>query len=194
MTQIRVNPESVRGYGRQAGAIFAQIHTELTKLVDDVVGVHYFGPNAVDFKTKAGQLAADFAAKLHQDIAAMADAVRTSTSNIAASLGGTPISITVDNKAITPPTPAKVDYVDVDTEALTGLGPVVGNHFTALANHLATHQRALGATDWTGAAKNTAVEAVARLTTTASGHCQAAHQAISTYITDQVNASVAADR
>ena len=84
MTLIRVDPESVRGYGREAQGIFEQIHDALVRLVDDVVAVRYFGPNAVAFKTECGRVAADFANRLHVDMAAMADAVRRSTSNIAA--------------------------------------------------------------------------------------------------------------
>ena len=57
---------------------------------------------------------------------AMAEAVRTSTTNIAAALGGSPISIRLDPRPITPPTPAAVDFVDVDTAALEALTPIVG--------------------------------------------------------------------
>ena len=116
MTVIRVDPASVRGYGTQAQGIFDTMHGELVALVNDVVAVRFFGPNAVAFKTDSGKVAADFANKLNTDMGAMADAVRTSTSNIAASLGGSAITIQIDSKAITPPSPETVDYVDVDTE------------------------------------------------------------------------------
>ena len=81
------------------------MHGELVSLVNDVVAVRFFGPNAVAFKTDCGKVAADFANKLNADMGAMADAVRTSTSNIAASLGGSPITIQLDSKAITPAEP-----------------------------------------------------------------------------------------
>ena len=87
--------------------------------------MRYFGPNAVAFKTESGRLAAEFANRLHADMGAMADAVRTSTSNIAASLGGAPIAIRLDPRPIAPPTPQSVDFVDVDTAALESLLPAI---------------------------------------------------------------------
>ena len=96
MTTIRVAAPSVRAYGTQATEIFGAMHSSLKSLVNDVVHVHYFGPNADMFKAKCGQIAADFANQMHRDMAAMAEAVRVSTSNIANSLGGAPISISVE--------------------------------------------------------------------------------------------------
>ena len=135
MTVIRVDPQA-SVLGQQAQGIFDTMHGELVSLVNDVVAVRFFGPNAVAFKTDCGKVAADFANKLNTDMGAMADAVRTSTSNIAASLGGSAITIQIDSKAITPPSPETVDYVDVDTGALESLIPVVTRHFTALRNGL----------------------------------------------------------
>jgi hypothetical protein len=91
MTLIRVNPESVQRYGFEAQSIFDEMHAGLAGLVDLVVAVHYDGPNAVAFKTECGRLASDFANRLHVDMSAMAEAVRASTSNIAAALGGSPV-------------------------------------------------------------------------------------------------------
>ena len=113
MTLIRVNPESVRGYGRQAQSAFETMHQSLVELVDEVVAVRYFGPNAVAFKTECGRMSADFANRLHMDMGAMADAVRRSTSNIAASLGGAPIHIQIDNRPIAPPVPQAAWGVDI---------------------------------------------------------------------------------
>ena len=93
MTIVRVEPGSVRAYATSAQQQFEGIHSELTTLVNDAVGVHYQGPNAVSFKTKAGQMAAEFANSLSKDMGQIADAVRASTSNIAGSLGGAPIQI-----------------------------------------------------------------------------------------------------
>lgn len=194
MTLIRVNPESVQRYGREAQQIFDSMHQALVGLVDESVAVRYFGPNAVAFKTECGRLAADFANRLHTDIAAMADAVRTSTSNIAASLGGTPISISVDARPIVPPTPPTVDYVDVDTSALEGLIPQVGNRFSALRDSLTEHLSRLQATDWEGNAKLAAIDAVSSFTASARGKCDEAEQSIATYVRSQLQSVVAADR
>ena len=160
MTHIRVNPESVRAYGRHAQAQFEQIHQSLVDLVNDVVNVQYFGPNAVAFKTECGQIAAAFANALHLDMAAFAEAVRASTSNIANALGGAPITIQLDNRAITPPTPPTVDYVDVDTAALEALVPVVTARFDVIRTSLMSNASQLHGTDWEGNAKMSAGSAI----------------------------------
>jgi hypothetical protein len=194
MTVVRVDPTSVQDYGRNAQGIFETMHGELVALVNEVVAVRFFGPNAVSFKTDCGRVAADFANKLSVDMGAMADAVRTSTSNIAASLGGSPLTIQIDAKAITPPTPQTVDYVDVDTSALEGLIPAVGNKFTSLRSGLKDNLGKLQATDWDGQAKIAAVDAVSGFTNSAQAKCDQAEQSITKYITGQIEAVTAADK
>jgi hypothetical protein len=194
MTLIRVNPASVRSYGVQAQSEFDAMTTALERLVDDVVAVRYFGPNAVAFKTECGRLAADFGNRLHRDMAAMADAVRRSTSNIAASLGGEPISLQLATRSIVAPTPAAVDYVDVDTAALEAAVPVVVRHFAAVRNGLTRHLERLRQTDWEGNAKLHAVDAVAGFTTSAHQTCDAAEQALTGHIRNQLESVLAADR
>lgn len=194
MTLIRVNPESVRAYGTQAQSTFDTMTASLNQLARDVVAVRYFGPNAVAFKSECGRIAADFGNRLHLDMAAMADAVRRSTSNIAASLGGAPISISMTNQAIVPPTPAVVDYVDVDTDALEALVPVVSGHFTSIREGLSGNFGQLQQTDWEGAAKLAAVDAVGGFTTSARHSCEQAESALTSYIRNQVQSVVAADR
>jgi hypothetical protein len=194
MTHIRVNPESVRGYGRNAQSIFEGMHQSLVTLVNEVVAVQYYGPNAVAFKTECGRTASEFANRLHADMGSMADAVRRSTSNIAASLGGSPIVIQLDPKPIVPPTPESVDYVDVDTAALEGIVPVVNQRFSALRDGLQSNMAGLQSTDWEGNAKLAAVDAVSQFTAAARSKCDAAEQVLSRYITEQVNSVVLADR
>lgn len=194
MTLIRVNPESVRGYGTEAQNLFEAMHQSLVQMVNEVVAVRYFGPNAVAFKSECGRIAADFANKLHLDLGAMADAVRQSTSNIAASLGGAPIMIQIDPRPITPPVPETVDYVDVDTTALAAVVPVVTRRFTELRQSLTSNFQRLQATDWEGNAKLMAVDAVGGFTTAAHQKCDAAEQTMTEFIRRQVDTAVAADR
>ncbi len=194
MTLIRVNPESVRAYGNEAQGIFDGMRQSLITMTNDVVAVRYFGPNAVAFKTECGRISADFALKLGQDLAAMAQAVTASTSNIAASLGGAPVVINVETAPITPPAPEVVDYVDVDTSALEAQIPVVGQRFNELQQNLTSNFQRLQATDWEGNAKLMAVDAVGGFTTSAHAKCQEAQQALSDYMRRQVDAVVAADR
>lgn len=194
MTVIRVNPASVRAYGTDAQSKFEAIRTELVQLVDTVANVRYFGPNAVDFKTKAGQLAADFANRLNQDLGAIADAIRTSTSNIASALGGAPISIAVNGSTIAVPGIASVDYVDVDTSALEAVKPVVDRHFATITSLFDAHMQKLAATDWEGNAKEQAVSTVRGFTSSATAKSTEAQQTLNKFITDQLQAVTTADR
>ncbi len=194
MTLIRVNPESVRAYGNEAQHLFESMRQSLVEMVNEVVAVRYFGPNAVAFKAECGRIASEFASGLHLDMGAMADAVRQSTSNIAASLGGAPIVIRIDSRPITPPVPETVDYVDVDTSALEAIVPVVSRRFGELRDSLASNFQRLQATDWEGNAKLMAVDAVGGFTTAARQKCDAAESTMSDFIRRQVDSVVAADR
>lgn len=194
MTVIRVNPQSVQQYGSDAQAKFDAIRSELVALVNAVTEVRYFGPNAVDFKTKSGQLAADFANKLNLDLGAIADAVRVSTSNIAASLGGAPVTISVNGSAIAPPAVATVDYVDVDTSALDSLRGVVDQKFATITSLFDAHLQKLQGTDWTGNAREQAVVAVQGFTNAAKTKCGEAQQSLNQYITKQVTSVTTADK
>ncbi|HZB42347.1 MAG TPA: hypothetical protein VE487_15345 [Ilumatobacter sp.] len=194
MTLIRVEPESIRRYGHAAQTIFDGMHSSLIELVDQVVAVRYFGPNAFTFKSEVGRLAADFANRLHVDMQSMSEAVRTSTTNIAAALGGSPISIRLDPRPITPPAPAAADFVDVDTAALEALIPVVINRFEALRGGLGSNVTQLQATDWQGNAKRLVVEAVTRVSSSARARCDTAEVAITSFVRSQLEGVLAADR
>ena len=194
MTLIRVEPESIRRYGHAAQANFDGMHASLVELVNQVVAVRYFGPNAFRFKSEVGRLAADFANRLHLDMQAMAEAVRTSTTNIAAALGGSPISIHLDPRPITPPAPSAVDFVDVDTAALEALVPIVVDRFESLRPGLTSNVTQLQATDWQGNAKRLVVEAVTRVTASARTRCDTAEGAITSFVRSQLESVLAADR
>jgi hypothetical protein len=195
VTVVRVEPGSVRGYASKAQGNFDAVHGELSSLVNDAVGVHYFGPNAVSFKTQCGALAVEFASRLSADLGSIADAVRASTSNIASSLGGAPISIQVSGKAIVAPAVAAGDgSVDVNTEGLQGLVPTVQRHFATIRTTMDAHLTALRATDWTGNAKEGAVGAVAGFTASAKSKADSAEQGIVKYINQQISDVHAADR
>lgn len=194
MTVVRVNPQSVHAYGSDAQTKFDAIRAELVQLVSAVTEVRYFGPNAVQFKTRSGEIAADFANKLNQDLGAIADAVRVSTSNIAASLGGQPVSISVNGSPISPPAVASVDYVDVDTSALDSLRSNVDRHFSTIAALFDAHLQKLTATDWTGNAREQAITAVRTFTNAAKTKSAEAQQSLNNYISKQVQSVVTADK
>jgi hypothetical protein len=194
MTVIRVNPESVRAYGTDAQARFEAIRAELVSLVNAVTEVRYFGPNAVDFKTRSGQMAADFANKLTLDMGAIADAIRASTTNIASSLGGAPVIINVEGGTISPPAVQSVDYVDVDTTALEALKGVVDRHFSMIMDNFEQHLQRLLSTDWQGNAREQAVSQVQGFTASAKSRSAEAQASLNQYISSQLQSVTAADR
>lgn len=194
MTVIRVNPESVRAYGTDAQAKFEAIRTELVALVNAVTEVRYFGPNAVDFKTRAGQMAAEFANKLNADMGQIAEAIRTSTTNIASSLGGAPVVIQVNGQTIAPPAVQSVDYVDVDTSALEALRGTVDRHFTTIVDLFEQHLQKLLSTDWQGNAREQAVGAVQGFTGSAKSKSTEAQTSLNSYISSQLQSVTAADK
>lgn len=194
MSVIRVDPASIRQYAAAAQSQFDAIHAELQGLVNDAVNVHYNGPNAVQFKTRCGQMAADFGRHIGQDLSRIADAVRSSTTGIATSLGGAPISIAVNASPIpVPPVPAGDGAVEIDTTGLDGLKPVVARHIGAITSELAAHLRSLQGTDWLGQAKDTAVAAVSSFTSKADGSAAIAQQSITGYIDAQISSVMAMD-
>jgi hypothetical protein len=194
MTVIRVNPESVRAYGADAQSRFEAIRAELEALVRAVTEVRYFGPNAVDFKTRSGQMAADFANKLTQDMGAIAEAVRTSTTNIAASLGGAPVVINVAGGTIAPPAVQSVDFVDVDTSALENLKGVIDRHFSVIIDNFDQHLQRLQSTDWQGNAREQALGQVQGFTASAKTRTSEAQASLNQYISSQLQAVTTADR
>jgi hypothetical protein len=195
MTVIRVNPESVRNYATNATELFGNSRTQLESLISAVVEVRYYGPNAVGFKTQAGQMAADFSTQLLNDFTAIAGAVQASTTAIASSLGGTPVTISVDGTPLTAPVvPPADETVDVDTSALEGLKPVVTQYLSAVSQALTDHLTSLQGTDWEGTAKTTAVETVSTYATTAQTRVTEAETAIKGYIDSQISSVTAADR
>lgn len=194
MTIIRVDPASVQAYGNDAQTKFDTIRAELQALVNAVSEVRYFGPNAVEFKTRSGEMAAEFATQVNADLGAIADAVRTSTSNIAASLGGSGLSLSVSGAPIVPPAVADSDFVDVDTTALEQLKGVIDSHFQLIVQMFEEHLNRLAGTDWEGNAKQEAVTNVQGFTQSAKHKSAEAQTSLNNAITAQIEAVVTADR
>lgn len=187
MSDVRVNPPSVRAYGVSAQESFGAIRQSLEALVSDAVAVDYYGPNAVQFKTKCGQLAADLANALTQDMTKIADAVKTTTSNIAASLGGGPVDIQFNGSQISPPAvPQGDESVGVNLPALEGMKGTASSHFTAVSEQFTNHLQSLQNTDWIGTAKDNAVGAVTGFTNSAKSKIQEANTEMTTYIDQQI--------
>lgn len=188
VTDIRVNPASVRQYAGQAQESFQQVHKSLENLVNDVTQVNYYGPNATQFKGQCQTTAVEFAEALNADVRNIIDAVRNTTSSIAGSLGGGPISIEYSGGSVSAPAIPQGDgeSVGANLPALEALADTVATHFNAIGERLTAHLQALNSTDWTGNAKESAVSSVTRFTNDAQGKVDEASQKISQYIRDQV--------
>lgn len=188
MSDVRVNPPSVRAYGQSAQEMFGSIRTSLESLVSDAVAVDYYGPNAVAFKTKCGELASELANALVQDMTRIADAVRSTTSNIAASLGGGPVDISFNGSTISAPAvPAGDESVGANLPALEGMKSTASSHFSAISEQFSNHLSALQNTDWVGTAKENAVGAVTGFTNSAQSKVQEANTEMATYIDKQID-------
>ncbi len=195
MSDVRVNPPSVRQFGSNAQDLFGQIRASLDSLVNDVVTVDYYGPNAIDFKTKSGQLATELANALIQDLGRISDAVRTSTTNIAASLGGGPVDIQFNGTPVNPPAvPQGDEAVGANLPALEGLKGTVQGHFSAISENFSTNLSNLQGTDWVGTAKENAVGAVSSFTNGAKGKVDETAQRMQTYIAEQLESINRADK
>jgi hypothetical protein len=187
VSDVRVNPPSVRAYGQSAQEMFGSIRTSLEALVADAVSVDYYGPNAVQFKTKCGQLASELANALTQDMTKIADAVRSTTTNIAASLGGGPVDIQFNGATISAPAvPQGDESVGANLPALEGMKATASSHFAAIGEQFANHLSALQNTDWVGTAKENAVGAVTGFTNSATTKVQEANTEMATYIDKQI--------
>ena len=192
---VRVNPVSVSSYQTNAQTKFDSMHQELVKLVDDVVNVHYFGPNAVKFKTDCGQLATEFANGLSKELGGIAAAVNQATSNIAQSLGAARSTLNWSPKPFSAPAPPAGDgSVDVDHSALTTMKSTVTSHFTVISTALDDHLSSLVSTDWTGNAKDQVVDEVSKRTSASKNKVQDAQTSLNNFIQQQVDDVISADR
>lgn len=187
MSDVRVNPPSVRAYGQTAQETFGNIRTSLETLVSDMVAVDYYGPNAVDFKNKCGELASGLANALTKDMTKIADAVKTTTSNIAASLGGGPVDIQFNGSPISPPAvPTGDESVGANLPALEGMKATANTHFQAVTEQFTNHLSSLQNTDWVGTAKENAVGAVTTFTNGAKQKIQEANTEMTSFIDKQI--------
>ena len=193
--QITVDPNSVRAYGTAAQEIFGAIRHDLEGLVSDVVNVDYKGENAVDFKTRSGQLAADFATALTADLRAIADAVQSSTTNITQALGGGPVVIQFNGGAVSVPAVPQGDGTySADPSGLEALKGVARNRFGSITEQLNAHLSRLTSTAWSGNAKEQAVQAVTTFTNNARAKVDEASSNLTGYIDRQLEALRAADK
>lgn len=194
-TDVRVNPPSIVAYGATAQENFGAIRGSLETLVADAVSIDYYGPNAVDFKTQCGVIAADLANALLTDMIHIASAVRDTTTNISFSLGGQPIDIQFNGSPISPPAvPAGDGSVGVNLPALDGFKSTATTHFGTIADLFAAHLRSLQDTDWIGTAKENAVGAVTSFTNSARAKVDEANAEMADYVTRQLESVNAANR
>lgn len=195
MSVIRVNPPSIESYRRSASQQFDQMRSELGSLARDVVSVPYFGPDAYDFKVQCSQLAVGYADALITDLRGIADAVRGSTTNISAALGGRTVDIEFDGSPVVAPDVAAADEtVDLDTSALEALRSVITSRFASLREELQAHLSMLQGTDWEGTAKQGAVDIVQQFTNSARAKADEAESNLNQTIDTQIASVLAAGR
>jgi hypothetical protein len=185
-------PDKVLSYGNQTQEIFGRLIDELVQLVDAVGTVAYFGPNAVEFKTRAGQMAAEFANAANKDLASIADVVSKNASDITRALGGKSFKLSVDGSPILPPVPPVVDYVKINLEELRALKDTVATRFGNVVGGFESHQRALSGLvsrkEWYTDGSIAAEAMVTRFTSGATQKANEAKTSINNFITEQIDA------
>lgn len=161
----RVGLDSLQKYPGQATAHATNITSMLNEMIKAVVGVHYYGPNAFNFKTQAGQLAEKWAEGFLTTFLNFTDAVTKSTTNISGAMGGATVNNSFAADAITAPA-AEPDrgVVDVDTSALDTLVGSVASSFDAVRSEIDGHLRTVQSLDWVGNAQKTAMDMAQAMT------------------------------
>lgn len=161
----RVGLESVQAYPGQATAHATAITATLNSMVKSVVEVQYFGPNAFNFKTQAGQLAEKWAEGFLTTFLNFTDAVTKSTTNISGSLGGNAVNNSFAADAIVAPA-AEPDrgFVEVETTALDTLISTVASQFDAVRTEIDSHLNTVRSLDWAGNAQQKAIEMAEMMT------------------------------
>lgn len=191
---IKVNPASITAYGTKAQRQFDSIRADLQSMVNATHNVPYEGDNAVHFKTECGRIVGEFSKAMLADMQEIANAVKTTTSNIAQSLGGHPVNISVNGHEITPQAVAKGDGTQsANTVALRALPGLLTTKYAAIEAALSAHLSALEGTQWEGTGKRSAVEVVSQRTSAARKDCEASKHSIIDYINKQLAAVESAD-
>lgn len=191
---IKVNPDSIKGYGSKAQSHFNEIRANLQHMANEIDRVPYEGTNAEKFKGDVGLMMSEFSTAMLKDLGAIANAVKTTTSNIAQALGGQAVNISVDGRAIIPQPVKKGDGTQAaDTVALGALPTTLKAKFESINTELNNHVKNLQATIWEGKGKKDCVELVSGYTKTATKDCDDAKASIIAFIKAQLVAVEAAD-
>ena len=192
---IKVEPESIKQYGKKAQQHFDKIRQDLQVMANTIENAPYQGDNAADFKNECAEMMAKFSKGFLEDLGAIAQSVRTTTTNIAQALGGQPIIIKVDGTPIKPQKRHSKDgkVQSVDTIALKSLPTILNTRFDSAKSELRNHLRALDATAWEGNGKKVAVDKVGEFTRKANSHADEAKKSIIDYVNKQLEAVFAAD-
>jgi hypothetical protein len=190
----RVGLESVQGYPGQASAHATTITTTLNSMIKSVVEVQYFGPNAFNFKTQAGQLAEKWAEGFLTTFLNFTDAVTKSTTNISGSLGGNAVNNSFAADAIKAPA-AEPDrgFVEVETTALDSLIGTVGGYFDAVRSEIDSHMRTVESLDWAGNAQQKAIGMAQQMTATLKESANTGQTSIVEFISKQITSVDEAD-
>lgn len=191
---IKVNPDSVQAYGKKAQKHFADIRADLQAIVNATDRVAYEGDNAEKFKREAGEMVRDYSKAILDALNQITDAVKTTTSNIAQSLGGKAITISFNGNPVVPQPVKKGDGTQsANTNQLRELSSKLAPRFAAVEKSLGTHLKDLQGTVWEGTGKKSAVEIVSKVTTSAKKSSQDSRKAILDYIKAQLEAVESAD-
>ncbi len=192
MTHILVHPSEVVTYGITATNHFGEIVDQLQALTTMVDEVQFEGESAFQFRTDTNTLVKDFNTQIQAAMMAMVTNVQTAVGNIQSSMQGVPVTLDIPEPTpVTESNARNTENAEMDTEALSGMN--VEAPFQAIFDAFTQHKAALEKVTWLGNQGNAARDAVAALTTSATGVCTTYSADFRKVIDAQVLASTEAD-
>ena len=195
MTVIRVDPQSVRDYGRQAQGIFDTMHGELVTLVNDVVAGPLLRPErggVQDRLRQGGGGLRQQAERRHGCDGRRRSHVDVEHRRLAGWCADhDPARLEGDHAAH--PRDGRLRRRRHERPRVVDSGRR-RNTSPALRSGLKDNLGRLQGTDWEGNAKIAAVDAVSGFTTSAQAKCDTAEQSVTNYIRNQIEAVTTADR
>lgn len=164
-------------------------------MLSEIVHVNYTGENAVQFKTKCGELGVEMSNGVRKDMRSIVTAVSAAVTAIAKAMGGTVPTFTADGKSVSlPAIPQGDGTYNMDYRGIEAMSSQVGTSMDRIEGLLDTQLSELVKTDWDGTAKERAVGEVRRYTRQAKTKVSDTRSDIQKFVTEQIAALKATDQ
>lgn len=191
MTDMKaIAPGAIEEYRGKLNTGVDQITNGLNDLCAAITNVEYGGRNAFKFKTDSSQLANKLSTTLFDALTNLGTQVATATSELSGSLGGSAITINLNNNTITPADPgADTDDGVASMSGLSTLSAQVEAAFNTIAGgvSLVLDMPPNSPAGWMGDRRNQTETHVNDFVSLAKSQCKTTQQSLTDYITSQMN-------